>query len=479
MAITTKQEYVERLKSLSPNVYILGEKAERVWDHPMFQSSINQLGNTYDYAFDEKHKDLAVIQSPLIDEPIKRLNIHIQNCKEDSLTKVKLTRDVCAERLCTQCMSNTMSIVWIATYEAEQKYKEPYHQRFVEFIKYLQKTDKAPAWGMMDPKGDRRLPPSKQKPFTELRIVEKNEKGIVVTGAKVHTTLGPVCEEIVVVPCRSLSEDDKDFALSFAVPVDTKGITFIARPAPGSKTPMDMEKPIGSSIGAVEAMTIFEDVFVPWDRVFLCGEWDMCDRIPLYFASIHRQSKAACLAGHTDLILGVAALTAEVNGLSMQTGHIREKLTRLMIDAEAAYGCSLGAGETGYLHDSGVWVPDIRIANAGLNNVRLQIGNHLAVLHDIAGGVIVTMPTETDYKNPELKKYMDTYLQGGQAYTTEERLRALNLCQEVCASNFTGYMLGWAINAAGSPQTNEMAVRAAYDLEKRVRIAKGYAKITK
>ncbi|MBI9074073.1 MAG: hypothetical protein JEZ02_01595 [Desulfatibacillum sp.] len=477
MAVTNSEAYTERLKQISPRVFILGEKVDQVWNHPLFRSSINQLSKTYDYAFDPKHREHAIVHSPLVDEPVRRLGIHIQTSKEDSLLKVKMTREICAERLCTQCMSNTMSSVWCATYDAEEKYGEPYHQRFVEFIKYLQKTDKAMAWGMMDPKGDRRLKASEQKPFCDMRIVERNAKGIVVTGAKAHTTLGPVCEEIVVAPCRSLTAEDKDFAVSFAIPVDTQGVTFICRPAPGSRTPMNMEKPIGSSIGAVEAMTVFQDVFVPWDRVFLCGEWDMNDRVPMYFAGIHRQSKCACLAGHTDLIIGIAALTARVNGLDMKATHIRDKITRLMIDAEAAYGCSLGAGEEGHHHPSGVWVPDFRIANAGLNNIRSQVGNHLAALHDIAGGVIVTMPTEHSYNHPELKELMDVYFQGGQNYTTKERLRALHLCQEVCASNFTGYFLGWAINAAGSLQTNEMAVRAAYDLEKRVNIAKGYAQI--
>lgn len=224
-------------------------------------------------------------------------------------------------------------------------------------------------------------------------------------------------------------------------------------------------------------MTVFEDVFVPWERVFLCGEWDMCGRIPTYFASIHRQSKCACLSGHTDLILGVCALTAQVNGLDMKISHIRDKLTKMMMEAEIAYGCSMGAAVDGYQHPSGVWVPSAHVANSGLNYIRSQSGNHIATLHDIAGGIIVTMPTELDYQNPATKEYMDTYLHGSNNFTTEERLRVLHLAQEVCASEFTGYYLGWAINAAGSPMTNEIFVRALYDLEKRIKVAKNYAKI--
>ena len=203
----------------------------------------------------------------------------------------------------------------------------------------------------------------------------------------------------------------------------------------------------------------------------------MCDRVPFYFSSIHRQSKCACLAGHTDMLIGIVALTAQVNGLGMRVAHIRDKLTKMMMQAEVAYGCAVGAAEDGYQHPSGVWVPNALIANSGLNYIRGHVGDHLAILHDIAGGIIVTMPTELDYKNPATKEYMDTYLHGSNDFTTEERLRVLSLVQEVGASRFTGYFLGWAINAAGSPMTNEIVVRAGYDLEKRIKIAKGYAKI--
>ena len=479
MVIKTREEYIESLKKLKPTVYILGEKVDRVWDNPLFQSSINHAAKTYDFSFDEENKHLSVVHSPLVNEPVRRLNLHIQTSMEDAIIKARLTREVTSQRICTWCTSNTLSIVWVATHDVDQKYNTSYHKRFVEYMKYLQKNDIMPAWGMMDPKGDRKLRSSEQEPFTDLRIVERNDKGIVVRGAKVHTSYGPVTEEILCVPCRALTEKDKDFAVSFAVPIDTKGIIFIARPAPGPKQPTDMEKPISSTIGGVEAMTVFDDVFVPWERVFLCGEWDMCDRVPTYFASIHRQSKCACLSGHTDLILGVCALTAQVNGLDMKVSHIRDKLTKMMMEAEIAYGCAVGSAVDGYQHPSGVWIPNALVANSGLNYIRSQAGNHIATLHDISGGIIVTMPTELDYKNPITKEYMDTYLHGSNNFTTEERLRVLHLAQEVCASQFTGYYLGWAINAAGSPMTNEIFVRALYDLDKRIKVAKSYAKIQK
>jgi len=225
----------------------------------------------------------------------------------------------------------------------------------------------------------------------------------------------------------------------------------------------------------VEAMTIFDDVFVPEERIFMCGEWDKALSLPLYFASLHRQSKCACSAGHTDLLIGTAALAAEVNGLGMKVGHIRDKITEMMMAAETAFGCSLGAALEGKKHGSGVFLPDAPIANSGLSYIRSRMPAHLGYIHDIAGGLIATMPTEADWNHPELREYIERGLRGSPGYTTEERLRVMNLAQDLAASRLTGTLLGFTINAAGSPVTNSIVVRNLYDLKTRIQIAKEIA----
>jgi len=478
MAIKTSEEFREDLRRFNPSVYLLGEKIENVWDHPRFQSTQNILAALYDFSFDHEFKDRAVVHSPLVDEPVRRLNLHIQTTAEDSLEKCRLTREVTQRRICTWCGSNILCLVWAATYETDQNHGTQYHQRYVEFVKSMMRNDYNLLLGMMDPKGDRTLPPSKQKNITGVKVMKRDARGIVVRGAKVHTSYGCCAQELLVLPCRALGEDDRDYAVSFAVPVDTPGVHFICRPAPERTRPEDeMECPIGSALGAVEGMTVFEDVFVPWDRVFLCGEWDMAARFPYFFGNIQRQSKCSCLAGHTDLVCGVAALVTEVNGLSLKVSHIRDKLTKLMLEAETAQGCALGAAVEGERHESGVWIPSTLIANAGLNFIKSLAGEHIQLLHDIAGGLIVTMPTEADYKNPTIRAWMDEYLCGSSRYTTKERLQALYLAQELAASKFTGYFIGWAVNASGSPMAAEVMVRSHYDLKKRLDIAKGWAGI--
>lgn len=476
--IKTGQQYREDMAKLRPNVYMLGEKVENINVDPRFASTINLVARNHDICFDEELKHLAVAYEPFVGEEVRRFTHLIQRTQEDSIAKVQLTREVSARQICGWCMSNSMNIVWATTWETDQKHGTKYHERFQEFVKHLMKNDYDCFWAMMDPKGDRSKNFANQKNPVGVRLVSKDEKGIVVNGVKVSTSYAACSPYIFAVPCNNLTEEEKDYAVAFAVPIDAPGLTFVTRKPPLRQDPdNDMECPIGTEIGVVEGMTIFDNVFIPWERVFMCGEYDMAGRIPDFFASLQRQSKCSCLAGHTDLVTGVCALVADVNGLGMKPAHIKEKITGLMVQAEAAHGCALGAAAQGELHPSGVFMPSTLTANAGLNMIKNSAGEHIQLIHDIAGGIIVTMPTQSDYKNPEIKEWMDTYLAGSEKYTTEERLRVLNLAREIGASDFTGYFLGWAINASGSPMTNHVYVRQHFDLAKRVNIAKSWAKI--
>lgn len=479
MAVKTGEEYIESLKELKPNVYMDGEKVENIWDDPRFDSTKKLIALNHDFVFEPNMKEVAMVHSPQTGEPVRRLSNHIQTSMEDSIMKLDLTRDIANRRICAWCGSNIFSLLWAVTWETDQKYGTEYHQRLQHFHELSQKNDWDFSWGMMDAKGDRKVRPSKQKHYPGVRIVKQDEKGITVSGVKVHTSYGPCTNILIVVPCRAMAEDDKEFAVSFWIPNDTKGVTMITKTAPNwESVATPMHCPMSAGIGAVEGTTFFEDVFVPWEQVLMCGEWDMAGQVPFYFGNIQRQSKCSCLAGHTDLVCGVAALIADMNGVA-DVEHIKTKLTHTMQQAEVAQGCALGGAAAGKLHPSGVFIPDTLKVNAGLNFIKKLAGEHIQLLHDIGGGIIVTMPTAKDYENPKLKELMDYALAGNDKYTTEERIRALWLCREIAASEFTGYFMGWAVNASGSPHTGDLLVRAMYDLDYRIGIAKEWAGIGK
>ncbi|SHK06024.1 4-hydroxybutyryl-CoA dehydratase / vinylacetyl-CoA-Delta-isomerase [Desulfatibacillum alkenivorans DSM 16219] len=477
MAIKTGEEYLDFLRQTKPNVYMLGEKVENIWDDPRFESTMKIVSQNHDFAFEAANKDVAAVQSPLTHEPIRRLSTHLQTSMEDSLLKLDLTRDIANRRFCAWCGSNIQTLLWAVTWETDQKHGTKYHENMKRFAELMQKNDWDSSLGKMDAKGDRSVRPSKQQNYPGVRVVKKDAKGITVSGCKVHTSYGPCTPIISVMPCRAMTGEDKDFAVAFWARTDTPGITMIAKPSPNVEhIDMPMQCPMSSAFGIVEGTTFFEDVFIPWDQVLLCGEWDMAALFPYYFGTIQRQSKCSCLAGHSDLVAGIAALVADVNGV-LNKSHIQDKLTHCMQMAEIAQGCAFGAAAAGRMHPSGVFMPDPLKANAGLNYIKELTGEHIQMLHDIGGGIIVTMPTARDYQNPALKKLLDFTLAGNGKYTTEERMRALYLCRELSSTEFTGYYMGWGVNASGSPHTGHILVRSHYDLEYRIGIAKEWAGI--
>jgi 4-hydroxybutyryl-CoA dehydratase/vinylacetyl-CoA-Delta-isomerase len=270
MTIFTGAEYRESLKALSPEVYVRGERINDVATHPLLRQTVNHIASGYDLIVEPEMRDRMILRSPISGEEIPRLLMHIQQEKEDLFIKAELTREISSQRICTGCGSNMLSVTWAMIHDIDAAHGTDYLDRYKNFIIKLHKTGCPPfAWCMMDPKGDRMLSPSQQQKPTDLRIVKRKPNGIVVSGSKLHTTLGPGAHHVVVVPCRALGEADKDFAVSFALPIDTKGIKMIARPSPGPARDVSMESPLSSRFLGVEALTIFDNVFVPEENIFM------------------------------------------------------------------------------------------------------------------------------------------------------------------------------------------------------------------
>ena len=477
MAVRTGDQYRESLKQLKPHVYCAGERVTHVTDHPLFRTGINQTAEGYDFAHDPAQEHRMTLVSPLIGEAISRLT-HMQRDTKDAVTKLEVVRSFVQKHVCMNCgQVNGPCGLWATTYETDQKHQTQYHGRFVDFIKYVQKNDLRTSGVFMDPKGDRSRSPTEQAdPDLYLHIVERRKNGIVVRGARVSITGAPYRHELIVIPSRALREAERDYAVSFAIPVDTPGVKFIARPTPSPQDQGEMDNPVSSRYGDVECITVFEDVFVPWERVFMCGEWEFAGRQVHFYGSLHRQCKCACMAARFDLLTGAGALIAEYNGLE-RVGHIREKLTELMTVAEIAYGCGLGAAVDGYQHPSGVWIPNGLTANAGLYYARSRYGEAMGLLQDVAGGLVVTMPTEKDYLNPETRPYMEKYLKGKADIPTEHRIRAFKLIEDLTASRLAGWLLGSSVCSGGTLQTHRVEVVRRYDLEARKKAAQALAGI--
>ncbi|HEU5315494.1 MAG TPA: 4-hydroxyphenylacetate 3-hydroxylase C-terminal domain-containing protein, partial [Chloroflexota bacterium] len=305
----------------------------------------------------------------------------------------------------------------------------------------------------------------KGNPDAYVRIVERRADGIVVRGAKAHTSVSTNANELIVLPTRAMSEADADYAVAFAVPLDAPGLTLIASPH-GAAERNEHEHPLSGRHKMMETLTIFDDVFVPTERVFLAGEWQFAGALALTFVEFHRFTAVSYKLPLVDALVGAALLLAELNGVD-RAGHVRDKLSWLIAYAEGLRALTHMAAHRSGQHDSAlgdrIAVPDPLTVNVA--KLHFATNYHAAVvrLQDIAGGLLVTAPGAEDLASAELGDQVRRYLAGRVGTDTEARLRALNLASDLTASDYGGYQEVLAVHAEGSIEAEKLTILRNYD----------------
>jgi len=464
-------------------VYLFGEKVKDPVDHPIIRPSVNSVAVTYDVANDPKREDLATAKSHLTGEKINRFT-HVHQNTRDLVKKVKLLRllgqktGVCFQRCVGMDSLNALSIV---TFEMDRKLGTKYYERFVEYLKHVQGNDLVCCGAMTDPKGDRSLRPSQQAdPDLYLRIIEQRHDGIVVRGSKVHQTGAVNSHEIIVMPTRTMRREDKDYAVSFAIPSDTEGLIYIyGRQSCDLRKSENVDIDLGNAkYSGQEAMIIFNEVFVPWERVFMAGEYRFSWPLVNKFSAYHRQSYGGCKAGVGDVLIGAAAAIAEYNGVG-KASHIRNKIVEMNHLNETIYACGIACSAEGHKTLSGTCLVNILLSNICKLNVTRFPYEIVRLAEDIAGGLLVTLPSEKDFKNPEIGKYMDKYLKGHREVPTESRLRMFRLIENISMGlGAIGYQIE-SMHGAGSPQAQKIMIEREVNIEWKKRLAELLAGIGK
>ncbi|MEM1514668.1 MAG: 4-hydroxyphenylacetate 3-hydroxylase family protein [Thermoproteota archaeon] len=476
MVIKTGEEYVESLRRRKIKVYLFGEEVKNPVDHPIIRPSINAAAVTYDIAHDQKYGEIATARSHLTGEKINRFT-HIHHSTQDLVAKVKLLRALsqktgtCFQRCVGWDAINTLSSV---TYEMDQNLGTEYYRRFIEFLKYIQENDLFCCGAMTDPKGDRGLAPNQQAdPDLYLRIIEKRPSGIVVRGAKAHITGAVNSHEIIVMPTRAMTEKDKNYTVSFAVPSDAEGIIYIyGRQSCDTRKLEEGKMDLGNiRYSGQEALVVFDDVFVPWERVFMVGEYEFTGLLVERFASYHRQSYGGCKSGVGDVLIGAAATIAEYNGVE-RAPHIRDKLIEMIHLNETLYACGIACSAEGYKTPSGTYQVDTLLANICKLNVTHLTYEIARLAEDIAGGLIATAPSEKDLRSPVIGKYVEKYFRGSEKYPTEHRLRIARLIENMCMGLGAVSYRVESMHGAGSPQAQKIMIERRANIDFKKRLAK-------
>jgi 4-hydroxybutyryl-CoA dehydratase/vinylacetyl-CoA-Delta-isomerase len=481
MALMTPEQYEESLRNLNLKVYLLGELVKSPVDHPIIRPSMNSVKMTYALAHDPEHEDLMTARSHLTGEKVNRF-CHLHQSTEDLIKKVKMQRLLgqktasCFQRCVGMDAINAVDSV---TYEMDKKLGTSYHERFTAFLKMMQEKDWTVDGAMTDPKGDRSLPPSKQAdPDLFTRVVEKRKDGIVVRGAKAHQTGAINSHWILVMPTISMTKDDADYALSFAAPADAEGISYIyGRQSCDTRKLEGGEIDVGNyQFGGHEALMIFDDLFVPWENVFMCGEYDFSGILVERFAGYHRQSYGGCKVGVGDVLIGASALSAEYNGAA-KASHIKDKLIEMIHLNETLFSCGIACSAQGYKTASGTYLIDLLLANVCKQNVTRFPYEIARLAEDIAGGLMVTMASEKDLRHPEIGKIVEKYLKGVASVPTEYRCRVLRLIENITLGTAAVGYRTESMHGAGSPQAQRIMISRQGNLEQKKKLAREIAGI--
>lgn len=463
MSIYTKDQYIESLKGIKRNAFILGERVEDIVNHPINKPAVNAIAESYLLADERREEGIANTISHLTGEPVNRYNA-LNMSVEDLLARGEMER-VMGSRTSAGCPRSTgldaINALYSVAFEVDQKHGTGYLERFKDWLRHVEENDLAVSGAMTDVKGDRSKRPGEQDdPDMYVRVVKKDSEGVVVRGAKAHQTGAVNCHEHLVMPTRSMRESEADYSICFAIPIDTPSLYHIygRQPSDTRKLETDASIDLGlSRFGGCETLMVFDDIFVPWERVFLCGETEFTWPLVNRFAIGHRSSYGVAGAGVGDVIIGAIVSMAEYNGI-IKDKIVWDKIADMIIMSETLYGLGLSSMVKGKPTPSGIYLADYVLGGVAKYNATYLPFLMCRIAQDICGGLVATMPSEMDLRNEEVGGFIGKYLKGVSHIPTEDRMRMIRLIECMSLGTFSADLLTMGLHGAGSPYPQKMMV---------------------
>jgi 4-hydroxybutyryl-CoA dehydratase/vinylacetyl-CoA-Delta-isomerase len=477
--IRSGKDYIESLRGRKLDVWLFGERIAEPVDHPMIRPSVNAVAATYDLA--ETNPELATAISPFTGERINRF-LHIAASREDVVNQNKMQRRLgqltgtCFQRCVGMDAINSLHSV---TWEIDEACGTSYHRRFLDFVQFTQSNGYVIGGAMTDVKGDRsKAPHAQADPDLYVHVTRRTEEGVYITGAKAHQTGCINSHWLIVMPTLRLGKEDKEFAIVGALPVDAPGITYVyGRQSCDTRSMEEGDLDVGNAqFGGQEAMVIFRDVFIPREYIFMDGEYDYAAMLVERFTCYHRRSYV-CKSGVGDVLIGAAAAIADYNGVE-KASHIRDKLVEMTHLNETIYSTGIAASYQSSQMKSGVYQCDDMIANVCKHHVTKMPYELARIAQDLAGGLVVTMPSQQDLEHEEIGPLLQKFLKGREGTSTDERLRILRLIENITLGrNAVGYLTE-SLHGAGSPQAQRVQIGRQSQLEYKKSLARSLAGIS-
>ena len=468
--LMTAADYRESLRRYRPRVFVNGRAVDSVADEPLFAPGVNAIGITYDFAQERAYRPLMTARQGWSGKTVNRM-LHINGTTQDLLSKLEAVRLVCKVSGCAQryLTHDALNAIFQATKRADEAAGTDTHQRFAAYLHDVQDRDLTLGVAMTDAKGDRsRRPGGQADRDVYVHVKERRPDGIVIRGTKAIVTGAPYVHEFLVMPCRTHTADDADCAVCCAVPVDAPGVTIVARPA---GRPGEAAAKFSAKYGQSTAVVVFDDVFVPHDRVFLDGAVEAAGFLTITYATHHRHSCIGARAGFGDLLIGAGALMTEANGLDPDVEDpIRDAMVELITITEGFYACGVAASVYGAADPAGNVMPEPVFANIGKLLLATKIYDMHRVAHTVSGGLIVALPGPDEDHNPETKASLSAVLGGRADIPAEHRLAVSRFIEDLTASHQGGWYSVISLHGGGSPEAMKREIWRNYPVMEKVEL---------
>jgi len=460
--------YRESLRRLKPIVFVDGERIASVADAPQLAPGVAAVARTYEMALAGDQAPVMQARLPGFEGPVNRM-IALAHDTADLLNKLEAVRRACQETGCAQRYlgGDALNALFFGTHRADAEHGTDYHGRLTRYLEHAYGNDLTLGVAMTDAKGDRSLRPSRQpNPNSYVHIVERNARGIVVSGTKAIVTGAPYMHELLVLPGRAMTEDDAPFAVACAVPIDAKGLTIVARPA---GRPGEASATFSSRFGQSTGVCLFDRVEVPWERVFLAGEWAEVAPMLTSYTSQHRHTCIGARAGFGDLLIGAGALVTEANGLDLDSHYnLRDSMVELIKIIEGFFACGVAASVYGETTAAGNITPEPVFANIGKLLLGTQIYDMHRLAHHVSGGLIVALPGPDEDHNPATAGRLSEVLTARSDIPYEKRIEVARFVEDLTASYQAGWYSVISLHGGGSPDAMKTEIFRNYPIGSKV-----------
>lgn len=455
MALKTPQQYIESLRD-GRVIYWEGERIDDITTHPLFKVPLELMCSDYEYN-DERYGELRRYTTE--DGTQAHRVYQIPRDEQDLNTRVEMMRSAMS-------IGTAVSSVYMALMSVKDevgRVNPMYAENIDRMYRYCRDNDLRAAEVITDPKGDRKRRANEQDdPDLYVRIVERRPDGIVVRGAKLHITAASVIHELVVMPTKAMKEIEADYAVSFSIPVNTPGVKIINRSfAPAELNSFDY--PASSHHSCPEGFVVFDDVFVPWDRVFLAGEMQLAGTLARSLGLWERTGGVVESVKVSELFVGLAQLVTEMQGKDgdpIAQNSIAELITYAeMLRMALDYACRHFDRSP-----SGMVYPNVLAINAAKYYYANNFHATVKYLHDLGGGLTMTLPLEADLRNPESGKYMRKYLHTRPGVDVEARMRVYNMIRDLTADAYGGWQFVVALQAGGGLPAQRLMMNRTYNM---------------